>query len=167
MATTAQRRHVAEVIRMLHTHRALLDYPPDDQRTNRDNFSWHLTESQALHAFEHGDRLQMDCSETGSWELKCAGLWHWWAPGYTGSHLATLRPIYTDARLALTGAVVVFGGGTGHHEALVLEPDAKHGNPLLGSHGRPGYDLVRLHDLAREQAGLGHPGVRFLSIAHL
>lgn len=113
-----------------------------------------------------GHYWQGDCSEFGSYVLKCAGLWRWSSPGYTGSHLQTL-PVYSDARRAYTGALVVFGPGTGHHEAVVYERDPVKGNPLLASHGRPGFDLVRLQDLEAEQTREGHPGVRLLSIAHL
>jgi hypothetical protein len=76
-------------------------------------------------------------------------------------------PIYENPKAAGVGALVVFGPGGGHHEAIVHTPDPRNGNPLLASHGSPGYHLVRLRDLAASQAASGHPGVRFLSIAHL
>lgn len=167
MATTAQRAHLHALIGYLHGKAAQLDYPPGDQRTNRDAASWSLTEQQADHVLNGGGRMQMDCSEMGAWLLKCVGCWHWSQPGWTGSHLRLLTQHYTDARLAYTGALVIFGGGDGHHEGMVYDPDPHGGNPLLASHGRPGFDLISLHDLAAEQAAWGHPGVRFLSIAHL
>lgn len=166
MATSAQRAHLHALIGYLHAHAGQLDYPPGDQRTSRDAVSWSLTEQQAEHVLNGGGRMQMDCSEMGSWLLKAVGCWHVPAPGYTGSHL-DLLPHYTNARQALTGALVVFGHGTGHHEAMVYEPDPTHGNPLLGSHGRPGFDLRTLADLAASQAAAGYPGITFLSIAHL
>lgn len=167
MATAAQRAHVHATITYLHAHAAQLDYPPGDQRTSRDSVSWHLTEQAAEHVLTGGGRLQMDCSEMGSWILKCAGLWRWSQPGYTGSHLDLLPVHYTNPTVARVGALVIFGPGTGHHEAVVYTPDPEHGNPLLASHGRPGFDLVPLHDEAAGQARAGYPGVRFLSIAHL
>ena len=86
--------------------------------------------------------------------------------GFTGARAGTMLahlPHYSDARAALTGALAVFGPGTGDHVAMVHTPDPQVGNPLLGSHGRPGFDLVRLHDLA---AAL-RPPVTMLSIAAL
>ena len=167
MATETQRRHVVATIDWLHSKASQLDYPPGDQRTWRDTYSWNLSEQAAEHLLAGGGRLQMDCSEMGSWILRCAGLWHWSQPGWTGSHLQLLTQHYTDARQAYPGALVIFGSPPGHHEAVVYERDGTHGNPIVASHGRPGFDLVRLHDMQAEQASSGHPGVTFLSIAHL
>lgn len=155
-----------QVMDYLYQHRSQLDYPPGDQRSNRDAISWRLTEQQAEHVLTAGGRMQLDCSETVPWVWKCAGCWHWSQPGYTGSHLELL-PVYENARAAGLGAGVVFGPGTGHHEAIVYRPDPKTGNPLLQSHGRPGMDRVLLKDMQASQTRSGHPGVRFLSIAHL
>lgn len=166
MATTAQRKHVVHLLDELYRYRSHLDYPPGDIRTSRDLYWWHLTEQQAMHVLAGGGRLQADCSEFVPWVLKCAGLWHWSQPGATSSHVRLL-PVYTDAREAYAGSIVVFGPGGGHHEAIVHTPDRKGGNPLLFSHGRPGVDKVRLHDMQASQTAEGHPGVRLLSIAHL
>lgn len=166
MATTAQRHHLLALMNYMHAHRAQLDYPPGDQRSNRDAISWGMNEQTLDHVLAGGGRWQGDCSEYGSYLLKLAGCWHWNAPGWTGSHLQML-PVYLNARGAMVGALVVFGPGTGHHEAMVKIPDPVNGNPLLSSHGRAGLDEARLHDLAASQAALGYPGVRLLSIAHL
>ena len=166
MATAAQRQHVLSVLDFFHRHAGQLLYPPGDQRTWRDSQSWNLSEQACEHLLAAGGYWQGDCSEFGSYVLKCAGLWHWSQPGYTGSHLQLL-PHYADAREAYVGALVVFGPGTGHHEAIVHTPDHRNGNPLLASHGRPGFDLVKLRDLEAEQTASGFPGVRLLSIAHL
>lgn len=166
MATTAQRAHLLELMNYMHAHRAQLLYPPGDQRTWRDSQSWAMNEQTLEHTLNAGGYWQGDCSEYGSYLLKLAGCWHWSSPGYTGSHL-TLLPVYHDPRGAMVGALVVFGAGTGHHEAMVKVPDPVDGNPLLSSHGRAGLDEVRLHDLAASQAASGYPGVRMLSIAHL
>ena len=166
MATLAQRAHMKRVMDFLYVHRSQMDYPPGDQRSSRDAVSWSLTEQQAEHVLTSGGRMQFDCSETCPWVLRCAGCWHWPQPGYTGSHLELL-PVYLNPKGAGVGALVVFGEGTGHHEAMVYTPDPKGGNPLLQSHGRPGMDRVRLRDMAAAQAASGHPGVRLLSIAHL
>jgi hypothetical protein len=167
MATTAQRVHLAAVMDFMHEHAGQLDYPPGDQRSWRDSSSWAMTEQTAEHVLNGGGRWQGDCSEYCSWLLKCAGLWHWSQPGYTGSHLQLLTQHYTNPKVALVGALVIFGGGTGHHEAIVRHPDAKLGNPVLSSHGHPGLDLITLHDEEARQTALGYPGIRFLSIAHL
>jgi hypothetical protein len=167
MATEAQRTHVVHVLDHLHTFASHLLYPAGDQRTNRDGVSWRLSETQAFAMLAGGGYWQGDCSEFCPWVLKCAGLWRWVQPGATSTHLELLPVHYHDARGALPGALVVFGPGGGHHEAIVHTADPAHGNPLLASHGRPGYDLVRLHDLAAAQAAEGYPGTVLLSIAHL
>ena len=167
MATVAQRTHVAAVLTMLQAHAGQLDYPPGDQRDSRDTASWALTEQSCEYILSApSGRVQWDCSEFCPWVLKCAGLWRLSEPGYTGSHLALL-PHYTDARQALTGALIVFGPGSGHHEAIVWKPDPVKGNPILASHGRPGFDRVTLSELAASQAAEGYPGVTLLSRAHV
>lgn len=170
MATAAQRQHVRAVIDYLAAHASQLDYPPGDQRTNRDATSWALTEQQATHIVNDGGRLQYDCSEMDAWILKCAGLWKWAAPGYTGSHLATL-PHYHDGKIALPGALAVLGCATeptGHHEVIVHTADPKHGNPVVGSHGHAGYWLGPLSEQVAIQASIGYHGDPvFCSIAHL
>jgi hypothetical protein len=163
MATAAQRLHVQHVIESVRPHRSQLDYPPNDNRDSRDSTFWRLTESQALALLEHGGRLQFDCSEWCPWVLRCAGLWPWSQPGYTGSHLELLTQHYSDPKQALPGALVIFGPGAGDHESIVYEADPAGGNPLLSSHGRSGLDIIRLRDEARWH----RPPVRFLSIAHL
>lgn len=162
MATTAQRNHLRALAYALEPHARQLDYPPGDQRDNRDGQWWAMTEQTAEHVLQGGGRLQMDCSEFCAWLLKCAGLWRWARPGYTGSHLDTL-PHYTNGKDALTGALVVFGGGTGHHEAMVMKPDPAKGDPLCVSHGGPGLDFLTVSQIAAFQP----PGVTYLSIAHL
>lgn len=163
MATAAQRAHVVHLIDSLRPHAAQLDYPPGDQRDSRDAAFWHMSEQTAEHVLTAGGRLQFDCSEFGAWVLKCAGLWHWADPGYTGSHLELLTQHYSDAKIARPGALVIFGPGTGDHECVVYKADAEHGNPLLAGHGRPGFDVERLAAVAARH----RPPVRFLSIAHL
>lgn len=166
MATTAQRTHVLHVLDYFHAHAGHLLYPPGDVRTSRDNECWHWGEQTLHHVLDGGGYWQGDCSEFVPYVLKCAGLWRWSQPGATSSHL-DLLPHYANAKAALIGAIVVFGPGGGHHEAIVHTPDPRNGNPLLDSHGRAGLDRVRLRDLEASQTHAGHPGVRLLSIAHL
>ena len=162
MATTAQRNHLAALMDYMHLHSKQLLYPPGDQRTARDGQSWGWNEQTLDHVLAGGGYWQGDCSEYGSYLLKLAGLWHWSSPGYTGSHLELL-PHYSDGRDALVGALVVFGPGTGHHEAMVMHPDPKNGNPVCSSHGHAGLDIATVQEIARFQP----PGVTYLSIAHL
>lgn len=169
--TEGQRQHAVTLMREMYARRQYFDYPPGDQRDNRDSYSWGLKEAAMLAALIHPGMVQMDCSEYVPWILRCSGAWPFSQPGYTGSHLQLWEThgwqVYTDARKAYPGAIVIFGPGTGHHEALVLEPDHKTGNPLLSSHGRPQLDQVRLRDEQASQTANGHPGVRILSVAKL
>lgn len=164
MATKAQREHIAAVTAELYRYRSQIDYPPNDDRGAADTSSWGLTETQAMARLKAGGRLQFDCSEAFAWVLRCAGLWPLGYPGYTGTDLEVCKPHYTNTSTAMVGAGVVFGPGTGHHIAWVSEPGK---DPLLATHGRPGFDLERLSVLAAEQARMGYPGVTFISIAHL
>ena len=166
MATHAQRLHALHVLDYFADHSNQLLYPPDDIRTARDNWCWHWSEQTLHHVLDGGGCWQGDCSEFCSYVLKCAGLWKWATPGATSTHVNFL-PVYTNAKAADIGALVVFGLGGGHHEAIVHTPDHRNGNPLLASHGSPGYHLVRLRDLEAEQTAAGHPGVRLLAISHL
>jgi uncharacterized protein (DUF433 family) len=46
---------------------------------------------------------------------------------------------------------------------VVYKPDPVHGNPLIAGHGRPGFDIAPLSQVAASQP----PGITFLSIAGL
>lgn len=166
MATHAQRTHVVRLLDYLYQHRSQLLYPPGDQRTNRDAVSWILTEQHLEHVLAGGGKWQGDCSEFGSYVLKCAGLWHWSQPGYTGSHLQLLPDHYTDGKRARPGALVVFGlahDPNGVHEAVVRKADPKTNDPWVSSHGRAGLDELRVSSFS----GPEFAGHVYLSIAHL
>lgn len=169
--TGPQRLHVATLCRELVKYAAQLDYPPGDQRTARDGYSWSLSEHAALSLLERGGRMQFDCSEFVPWVLRCSARWPFTWAGWTGAHLEWWAQrgwtVYTDARAAGIGAIVIFGEGEGHHEAVVTSPSPTSGNPILTSHGEPGLDVVSLRSLAAEQAAAGHPGVRFLAVTKL
>jgi len=167
VATEAQRAHINALTAELYRYRSGLLYPPEDVRQPQDSRDFSLTEHQAMTLLAGGGTIMFDCSETFAWVLKCAGIWPLSYPGYTGTDLDVCKPHYTNAREALVGAGVVFGPGTGHHVGWVHVPDPKHGNPEIAGHGRPGFDIRTLSDLAAEQAGMGYPGVTFVSIAHL
>lgn len=168
MATLAQRQHVKRLCDVFAAHAHLLLYPPGDVRQAQDSRDWHLSEHQLEVLLEHGDMIMLDCSESASWWFKCAGLWPFSQAGFTGTWFDWLgRHAYTDAKLALLAAPVIFGRYPGHHMGVVVKPDPVKGNPLIAGHGRPGFDIRPLSELAASQAGSGHPGVTFLSIAGL
>ena len=166
MATHAQRRHVVEWLDFCHHHPGALLYPPGDQRTTRDGVSWHLTEQHMEHVVNAGGYWQGDCSEFGSYALKVGGLWRWSEPGWTGSHLKLLPHHYTDGKRARAGALVVCGlhaDPNGKHEMVVYEADPHGGDPVVASHGRPGFDKLRVSEIARG----GLAGHVYLNISHL
>jgi hypothetical protein len=169
--TEAQRIHARSAMDLMYAHRSQFDYPPGDQRTARDGYSWNLTEQRMEAFLKIGGRPMMDCSEYAPWCLKCANAWPWNVPGSTSAHLAWWLArgwrIYADPKEAGIAALVIFGGGGGHHEAIVHTPDLKRGNPLLSSHGESGLDLITLGDETARQTALGYPGVRFLSVVKL
>ena len=81
---------------------------------------------------------------------------------YTGTWIEWLgKHAYTDPRQAELAVPVIFGPGTGHHMGVVYRPDPVKGNPLIAGHGRPGFDIAPLSQVAAFQP----PGIRFLSIA--
>ena len=166
MATHAQREHVKAFLDFCAAHPKGLLYPAGDQRTARDGISWHLTEGEFERRLNRGGKWQGDCSEFGSYALKVAGLWPFSGPGYTGSHLTDLPDHYTDGKRARVGALVVFGldhDPHGVHEAVVWDPDPTGGDPVVASHGRPGFDRLRVSDFS----GPEFAGHVYLSIAHL
>ena len=164
MATVAQRQHVKHLCDVFKAHAGDLLYPPHDWRTRQDATDWHLNEGQLVSLLEHGQTISFDCSETVSWMFKCVGLWPFGYAGYTGTWIDWLgKHAYTDARQAETAVPVIFGEGTGHHMGVVYRPDPVKGNPLIAGHGRPGFDIAPLSQVAAFQPA----GIRFLSIAGL
>lgn len=77
------------------------------------------------------------------------------------------KPHYTDGRLALVGAGVIYGPGTGHHVTPVWVPDPKGGDPVVFSHGHAGVDRMKVSQMAAGQAAEGYPGHVYVSIQHL
>lgn len=167
MATDAQRKHVGAVLGELWKHRALLAYPRNDVRTQADATFWNLSESQAFTLLDSGHVLTCDCSQMFAWVLRCAGLWHWGQPGYTGIDLNVCQPHFTNGRLSELGGGVIYGPGTGHHVTMTWVPDPKNGDPVQFSHGHAGVDRVTVSQMAASQAAEGYPGHVYVSIAHL
>lgn len=100
-------------------------------------------------ARENDAGVRADCSEFVTALCKWAGLEDpngngYNGAGYTGTMLKHL-PHYHNPAGAYTGALAVFGPGTGEHVAMVYEPDRRNGDPLLCSHGQErGPLLIRL-----------------------
>jgi len=109
--------------------------------------------------------VTMDCSESVTLICRLAGTrdpngLHFNGLGFTGTLLEHL-PHYAKAAAAQTGALVVFGPGTGEHVCMVRDsgPD-----PLLFSHGtEAGPFYVRLSE---ERHYHSNP-TTFLSVAKL
>lgn len=161
----AQRTELKKLMDYLYTHRDRVHYPHNDVRVE----SIHdvRTFYQVKVLVESPSGLVIDCSQMDELLLNVV-LGHSWS-GYhfdasTKEFLDKL-PHYTAPSAAYVGGLVVFGGGTGHHMAMVYERGK---NPLLFSHGQEADPrLIRLSDEAAGQAANGHHGYTFLSIAHL
>lgn len=156
MATKAQRHHMLALMDMLVHYEPQVHYPPGDVRTSFDNTTFRLSEHELEQLLKAGKGVRADCSEIVTEICRWAGLkdpnnlgWRW--PGYTGTLLASpLMRHYTDPAKANVGAIVIFGGGTGEHAAMVHTPGK---DPVLFSHGQErGPILIRLSDEKRYHA---------------
>ena len=160
MATTAQRTHLASLMRFLIDNEPLIHY-----LQRRPMTTTRIFEQEAYDLFAAGGTVASDCSETVTWLCKMAGLEDpnglgYNGTGYTGTLLAHL-PHYTDPAEANVGALVVFGPLAGDHVAMVLTPGP---DPWLFSHGsESGPKRQRLSTVTRAH----NPPVTFLSIAGL
>lgn len=169
MTTQAQRTELHRIAHLLIAHRQQLDYPRNDVRGAKDEETWVLTLPEAEKALAQGLHLTFDCSQSVTEIFRWAkvhdpnGLKYRY-PGYTGTMLHHLTHHYTDPRQARTGALVVFGPGTGEHVAMVLEPDPHHGDPVLFSHGAAHQSGPVRFSVERTYH---HAPATFLSIAHL
>ena len=161
MATTAQRQQLAQVMDLLVREQPRVHYAQIRPMQTRAIHSLHLLQ-QALYS-PHG--VTMDCSESVTLLCHVAGLhdpngFNYDGHGFTGTLLHFL-PHYTDPLKAKTGALVVFGPGSGDHVCMVRRPGK---NPTLFSHGSErGPIYITLADEKRYQRS---PTV-FLSIASL
>lgn len=164
MSTTAAQRHLlAAAMDLLVAQAGKVHYPEHDVRSEQVHAIGTLDQLHA--ALRSPQGVTMDCSQ--SVELLChvADLrdpdgYDYKRDGFTGTLLATLPHYFTPGGAA-TGAVVVFGPGTGEHACMVRHPGH---DPILFSHGQeagpfylPLSQERRFHD----------PPVTFLSIAHL
>lgn len=124
---------MAAIMDYLHVHRDKIHY-----RQVRPMATRRIDNLAELHVEVEKPRgITMDCSEAVTLICKLAGLEDpnglgYNGDGYTGTLLNHL-PHYYDPASAYVGALVVFGGGTGHHVAMVRE---RGNDPLLWSHGQ-------------------------------
>lgn len=162
MATAAQRKHLCALMDHLVQDEPLVHYPPGDRRTR--TIHQIATEKQML-AELHAGRLTIDCSQSVTMLCHVAGLKDpngnaYRDDGYTGTLLEHLRH-YSNPASAMPGALVVFGGGTGHHVCMVRKAGK---NPLLFSHGQErGPFMISLSEEAKYQP----KPITFLSVAPL
>jgi hypothetical protein len=161
MTTTNQREHMARLMDLL-----VLDKPEVHYREIRPMPTCHIkTEAQLRSALQQPNGITMDCSESVTLICKLAGLHDPNGRGYnctgdTGTMLDHLNH-YADPRVALVGALVVFGPGRGEHVCMVRTPGR---NPTLFSHGQErGPFFISLS----EERKFHNPPVTFLSIAKL
>jgi hypothetical protein len=164
----AEREKLRQLAELLIQHKAQLDYPRKDVRGRLDAETFHLTRSEAVERLNRGGRLMFDCSGAITCLYKWCGISDpnglgFSHEGYTGTMLAHL-PHYTDGRKARTGALVVFGPGTGEHVAMVIRPDPKGGDPLLFSHG---FELGSGPILLSQERHAHHRPVSFLNVSGL
>lgn len=135
LATTeaAARANAVSLMRMMIAQNAKIHYPAHDVRT----MTVHGISTRAqLEAAIMANTLTIDCSQSVTLIAHVAGAkdpngGNFSSDGYTGTLLSGCEHI-TRAQ-AKPGDLRVFGGGTGHHVAMVLQagPD-----PLLFSHGQ-------------------------------
>jgi hypothetical protein len=161
VATTAQRRHLHDLMRYTLAHEPQIHYAQvRPMRTVR------LSEAELHTLLGHGHTITMDCSEGVTCLCKWAGLrdpngLHYDGQGYTGTLLSHLTTHYTDPHRAKVGALCVFGPAPGDHVAMVMEPGS---DPLMWSHGYEGGP--RKVRFSAERAIHRRPAT-FLSIAAL
>jgi hypothetical protein len=154
----AVRAAAVSVMHLLLSQRARVHYPPHDLRTR--TIHGIATRAQLERELAAG-RLTIDCSQCVTLIAHVAGArdpngggWRW--DGYTGTLLRACARI-TRAQ-ARHGDMCVFGGGTGHHVTMVMQPG---GDPLLFSHGQESDPIaIRQSVEARFQP----PGVTFLRL---
>lgn len=129
MTTHAQRAHLAKLMDALVFYNRRVHYA--QVRPMKSTGIRHLRA-----ALLRPGGLTMDCSECVTFLCRLAGLRdpngsHYNGLGYTGTLLANL-PHYESVTAAETGALVVFGPGSGHHVCMVRHAGS---DPVLFSHG--------------------------------
>jgi hypothetical protein len=128
---TLVRARALWLMRLLLAEAPRVHYPPGDRRTM--TICGIATRAQLADALDDG--LTVDCSQAVTLIAHVAGAQDpngagYAADGYTGTLLRGSDHIPHES--AKCGDLRVFGGGTGHHVAMVMAPGS---DPLLFSHG--------------------------------
>ena len=155
---TLVRARALSVMRLLLAEAPRVHYPPGDRRTMTIN---RLTTRRQLQDALANDRLTVDCSQAVTLIAHVAGARDpngsgFDADGYTGTLLRGCAHIPRE--LAKCGDLRVFGGGTGHHVAMVMTPGI---DPLLFSHGAESGPIAILES---REARTQPPGGTFLRL---
>lgn len=161
MTSIVQRAELGRLMDMLVADEPKVHYLPKRPMVSKSI----VTVAQLRQKLASNLGISLDCSESVTLLCKLAGLKDPNDSGYDGygntGTLLTHLPHYHAPFHALTGALVVFGPGSGKHVCMVREPGT---NPLLFSHGSErGPIFIRLD---RELAFQGGP-VTFLDISNL
>jgi hypothetical protein len=155
---TLVRARALSLMRLLLAESARVHYPPGDRRTMTIN--WIATRRQLEDALAE-DRLTLDCSQAVTLIAHVAGARDpngngFAEDGYTGTLLRGCAP--TTRERAKCGDLRVFGGGTGHHVAMVMTPGS---DPQLFSHGAESGPVAILES---REARVQPPGGTFLRL---
>lgn len=132
MTSDAQRQEMQRLMRVLVNHRGRVHYAQRRPMATATIRPGHLRR-----AIYRPGGITMDCSESVTLICRLAGLRdpngrNYDGYGYTGTLLTYLEH-YAEPSRARPGALVVFGGGTGEHVAMVYEASAH--DPVCFSHG--------------------------------
>jgi hypothetical protein len=132
MTTQKQRAHMASSMDLLVRFKGRVHY-----RQVRPMSTMTIRTGHLRAALLRRGGITMDCSESVTLICHLAGLrdpngLNYDGSGFTGTLLNHLHH-YDDPKAAGIGAMVVFGGGTGEHVAMVRRPHET--NPLMFSHG--------------------------------
>jgi hypothetical protein len=129
----AVRANTVSLMQLLLAQTARVHYPVNDQRTR--TIHQIATRAQLQTELTAG-RLNIDCSQAVTLIAHVAGAkdpngGNYASDGFTGTLLQHCAHI--SRAQAQHGDLCVFGGGTGHHVTMVMQPG---GDPLLFSHGQ-------------------------------
>lgn len=154
----AVRARAVFVMRLLLAENPRIHYPPHDRRTMTIH---HIATVEQLRAAIANGAFTLDCSQAITLIAHVAGARDpngrdFRDDGYTGTLLTACERITREQ--ARAGDLRVFGGGTGHHVCMVLEPGR---DPLLFSHGKEN-DPTSLRESV--EARFQPPGGTFLRL---
>lgn len=157
-AEAAIRAKAVSVMHLMIANNPRIHYPAHDVRTMTVHA---IATMEQLQAQINTGRLTLDCSQSVTLIAHVSGAkdpngGNYASDGFTGSLLKGCQHI-TKTQIR-SGDMCVFGGGTGHHVCMVMQPSA---DPLLFSHGQENDPIaVSLSTEARFQP----PGMTFLRL---